>query len=511
MSGRKTTYTSISVDELIRLRRQACQASSLSQCNQALQQLAERSEQLMRQQQSRIDSLNSTINGLNRTIASQDAAASRERQQLRTQLQTTIQNTNQALQQMAARSQQQMQELSQQFRQDLAAHRTDTARAIEESNRRMDQALQSAVSSLESQIGTVSSRMDRMEQDLADSARRVGILFNSNASLLELAREYADVARTIADDTARNFRTELLLPGRLEQVQELLRTADQDIRDADGKFPTNAPVARQSARTAATAAMQLHEDMVRAEQAWQARYQAAVQALNAAEAQIEACRRIRFPGETAEIDVDRWSNGDLSALSTRQSALRGQLNNADGLSVEALYGIRQAGAQLASEVLETSEFAAIAFGASQDRADVAQDVADSMRESLGLMIVDHGFQSGDQRAAHRIHLKNPHTGFEMVVTQYPETGPDGVVGNRLESDILDYGTNNEQEGDRIAYQALSALSGLGLCQQTVQTVPGYENRPSDRRQQTDMAAWRHQEAELPCPVHTQPAGQTAVN
>ena len=84
----------------------------------------------------------------------------------------------------------------------------------------------------------------------------------------------------------------------------------------------------------------------------------------------------------------------------------------------------------------------------------------------------------------------------------------------MESDILDYGTNNRQEGDRIAYEALQALAELDFCQEPVRTVQGYEDKPSERREQTDRARWDREPVTVPSPVHTQvskPGPQTAVS
>lgn len=275
-------------------------------------------------------------------------------------------------------------------------------------------------------------------------------------------------------------------------------------------MPTNAPIARQAARQAVEVALQLHEDIIRAEQEWQVRYQAARQAVSTAQAQAVACRQMKIPMEDAavEIDVDHWSNGDLTALRSRADALQTRLDNADTLTSEDLEGLREAGVQAAQEILESAQFAAVAVSASQDRADIAQNVAYHMRDALGLIVQSHGFQGNDQRGGHRIHLKNPRTGFEMVVTQYPESNGESILGNRLESDILEYGTNNEQEGDEIACQAMTSLAAaladladLGFCQGPVETVSGYENRPSQRREQANMEAWQREQASVPSPIH----------
>lgn len=501
MSGRKTTYIRVPEGELARLRREAARASSLSACNDALQRLAARSDEQLRQSRERAEQLGRDIRSLSRTLESRTAAASRERAQLRAQLQSAVEETGRALEESAARNRQALEAQDRNFRSALTEQRAETLRALRESEQRMDSALRAAAGDLQRQIGAVNGRLDRAERQAAENARRVGILFDSDAALLELAREYADTARTAAEDTAQRFRLELLLPGRLAQVRERVEQAERDIGDASDRFPTNAPVARLSARQAAEAALQLREDAVQAEAAWQAALQQANAALSAAQAQIEACRRVRFPESTAEVDVDRWSDGDLTRLNARLAGLRKRVQAPQSLSLSDLGGLRQAGEQLTREAQESAEFAVLAFGASQDRADAAQDVADSLRDALGLAIVSRGYRGGDDRGAHRIHLRNARTGFEMVVTQYPERDENGALRNRLESDILDYGTNNEEEGDRVAAQALRQLSGLGFAAPEVQTVPGFERRVSDRREVAEEDWERAVETDRPRPVH----------
>lgn len=510
MSGRKTTNILIDSNELSALRRQASQASSLSQCNRALQQLSDRNQRYLDQQQNRITALNNTINGLNRTIEQQSGQISAVRQQLRAQLQQVVQSTNQALQQMNEQNYRQMSTLSRNLSQDLARQRQETRQAIEASNHQMRQAMQAAAEQVQQQLNTVSARVSRVEQQIQNNADQIGILISSNDALLDMAREYTDFAATLNADTAANYRTELLLPGRLAAVRTLVTQAQNDIALTE-KQPTNAPVARQNARVAAEAAMQLHEDIVRAEQEWQARYQAAACALNGAAAQIEAGRTLRIPdgqGSTVELDGNFWSNGDLDALSQRRDSLEQQLQqaNGDGLTCDQLEGLRQAGEQLTSEAVESAEFAVVAAAASQERADTADDLAVELQQRLVVTSQEYGYQNGDCRGAHRLHLRNPDTGFEMVITQSPEVSEDGTVHNHLETDILNYGTNNEEEGREIALEALGNLNGLTV--DSVQTVPGFENRVSDQTQRADMQTWARTACQkLPAPVHQQ---QTAT-
>lgn len=249
--------------------------------------------------------------------------------------------------------------------------------------------------------------------------------------------------------------------------------------------------------------MRIREDLVRAEQEWQLHYQQARQVLNVAEAKREASRKIRLADgqESVVVDVDYWTDGDLASLEKRIQALSGALDKSGDLKVPDLDGIRSAGMQIITELQEAVEFAVIAVHASADRCEIAEDVAAYLAEVLGLSVVSDGYQGGDQRGAHRVHLINRNTKFEMVVTQTPQPDENTVLGNHLETDILDYGTNDAEQGDKIAFEALKALGSLGLRQGGVETVEGFAGRPSDRRERKDMVSWKRAQVQAPRPVH----------
>lgn len=224
--------------------------------------------------------------------------------------------------------------------------------------------------------------------------------------------------------------------------------------------------------------------------------------LGAASAQLEASREIDLPDETdISVDVDTWTAGDLTAIAERLDSLNGQLDNSDELTISDLDGVQSAGMQISREIDDTSMFAVEAFYASQDRADIAQDIANQLTE-MGLTIVDYSYQGNDQRAAHRLHLRNNVTEFEIVITQTPVIQPDGTIANRLESDIINYGSLNEERGDEIAREVLSSMGAIGLQQTDVSTVPGFENSPSDRTECVNIQQWRtEQAAEVVRPDH----------
>lgn len=481
MSGRKETYTYISDTELENLRRRAAEASDLRTSNALLNRLHARNQAAIREYESRMNEMNTKIGNLNRTMEKQGAEAKKEVQELRTQLQNTVRASNERLQEMARQNEQNLSRMQNDFTNALVQTRSEFSHAIAATTERLEAKIEENRQQLRRDIDAVRAKVDANIKD--------------QATLLEMAAEYASMAEILNRDTKENYRTELLCPGRMQDVLHQLAVAEENIRDAR-KMPANAATARFAARNAMEAALQLHQDVIEAEQEWYLHYQSAKQVLDAAALRIEASRHLEIPEEGYEptvVDVNYWTDGDLARMENRLRGLNDRVDMPDAVARD-LDNIQNAGLQLTREIDDTAVFATEALYCSQDRADIAADIAQTMESALGLQVVDHSYCGNDWRAAHRIHLKNPQTQFEMVVTQTPEKNKEGQIGNHLESDILCYGTNNQELGDSIARNALEALSELGFAPAPVTTVSGYAARESDRVQCRNMEKWETEQA-----------------
>lgn len=461
MSGRKTTYTTISDEELRRIREQAARATSLQESNRLLNQLSACNEAALAEYRTRIRTLNNNIEQMNHRIAEQDAAASREVQMLRTQLQQTVRESNLLIQEESRKTEQHVREMHQNFSRELSSTksefsdvlnqtRLDIAEALDTNNRRIESAMRLNNQRMENEMRGLEIRLNAdlqgIRSQLDSIEATVSSTVRNQSVLLEMAREYERSADMIIADIQANYRAELLCPGRLKPVLQSLESCQSEIKDAE-RMPENAPTARREARQALEEAFQLRQDVICAEREWSIHFDVARQILGAASAQLEVSRVIDLPDETnVSVDVDTWTAGDLTAIEERLGSLNGLLDNSEDLSVSDLDRIQSAGMQISREIDDTSMFAVEAFYASQDRADIAQDIADQLSE-MGLTIVDHSYQGNDQRAAHRLHLRNNITEFEIVITQTPVIQSDGTIANRLESDIVNYGSLNETYGD----------------------------------------------------------------
>jgi hypothetical protein len=516
MSGRKTTYTTISDDELRRIREQAARATSLQESNRLLNQLSAKNDAALAEYRSRIRTLDRNIDSMNRRITEQGEAASREAQELRTRLQQAVRDSNARIQEEARRTDQNLREMHQNFSRALSSTRrefsealdqtrSDVAEAMDANNRRIENAMRQNNQRLEGEMRNLETRINGEMQEMRSQLDSIEATVSSTAHnqtvLLDMAREYERAADAIIADIQDNYRAELLCPGRLNPVLDSMQSCRSEIRDAE-KMPENAATARRDARQALEEAFHLRQDVIRAEQEWNLHFESARQMLGAASVQLEASRELELPDETdVFVDVDAWTAGDLTAIEERLGTLNDQLDNSGELTVSDLDGIQSAGVQISREIDDTSMFAAEAYYASQDRADIAQDITDLLA-GMGLVLVDHSYQGNDQRSAHRLHLRNNITEFEIVITQTPVVQADGTIANRLESDIINYGTLNEGRGDEIARDVLSSMRGIGLQQTEVSTVAGYENAPSDRTECVNIQEWRTERAtEVARPDH----------
>lgn len=534
MSGRKRTIVPVDEIELRRLREMAAQVTNLQASNRILNQLNAKNDAVLSDYQARIQALNQNIGNMNARIANQGAAASKEAQELRERLQQTVKESNDRIQaesrkneqqiiqmrenfseeirraskesdariqEQSRKNEQQVREVHQNITRELSSvrrefsaaldqTRTDMADALNANNRRIENAMRQNNQLLKDEMDSLETRMkDEMQaihSQLDTIESSVSSTAHNQSVLLEMACEYERAADMICEDIQQNYRVDLLCPGRLEPVLQSFQSCQSHIKDAE-QMPENSATARLVARQALEAAFQLRQDVISAEQEWNLHLEAARRMLGVASAQLEAGREIPLADEEDHIvDVDTWTAGDLTAIEGRLHGLNEQLDNSGELTVSDLDGIQSAGLQISREIDDAAMFAVEAIVSSQDRWDIADEIHERLRE-MGLTLLDGGYQGNDQRAAHRIHLRNNVTGFEIVITQIPITQQDGTIVNRLESDIIHFGTENPAAGGQLARDVLEAMSGG-----KVDTVQGFQNSPSDRTNCVDIQQWRTQ-------------------
>lgn len=490
MSGVKERYVSITESEWRRVCSQVARVTSLENNNRALSGLLEANGRALDEQTNRVNTLTNNIRFMNEKMDKQEQAANAQIQSLRVSLQSAVKDANSRIAALNAQHERELTGMKNDFTDKLGQLKDETTGMIKENNRRIEAAMNAnnqriyedmntMRAQLSADISAVRGQVDNLEQQVARHAQ-------DQETLLEMAREYYVQAAVVIEEICNNYRVELLCPGRLQSLQHVQGNAMKEIEMAE-KMPANASVARLEARNTMEQALQLYQEVVLAEQEWNLHYQAACQVLNATEAQLETSRELNLPDVEKPVDVAHWSNGDLSELERSLRALQDMVKTPSELTLDNLDSIRDAGMEVSDEIADVAAFAGAAFYASQDRADISQDVANAMKERLGLEIKDYNYEGTDQRGAYRLRLRNEQTGFEMVVSSRPQVQENGCVGNVVETDIISHGTLSTEQGGDAVKEALEALDDLGFGNSDVRTLPGYENCDSDRAERANIA------------------------
>lgn len=476
MSGRKERTVSMTESAVARLRQQSQAAVRLQSENRDLQALnRHQAETARRAEQHRAD-MQRRMETLHRRMDQQATANRKEVESLQTQLRTTVEDSNRQIQSMRQSFSHELGETRAEMSANLEAHRRQVAATISANNKRVERRLQE-----------VSGRMDTVEADIATINR-------GNDTLLAMAQTYQSSADLLVEDI-QSYRVEILCPGALAPLLALQQTANNDIALSQNN-PNNASVARNNARQAWESALRLREQVLEAEGLWEAQQVQAQAVLEEVGLRLNESGNyfLPDPGGDLPVDVDHWTYGGLTALQGRLEACRTRLARRD-ITVDDMLQVVSAMEQINCEREDATTFAAVAMCESQNRADIAQDIYDGLFESLGMSVADFAYQGEDDRLGHRLHLKNPATGFEVVITSTPTVNETGMVVNRVESDVLDYGnTNDMAAGDDLARAVMSRFEELGLAQSSLRTEPGYERSVSNRTERRNIQAFRTETA-----------------
>lgn len=465
MSGVKDTYVTMTTRERDRLLQQAANANSLSMTNATLNRINNDLTNSLNNANRSINTLRTNLSNMSNNVAAIKASADANAEALRRALADAIADSNARLAEQADKHKQDLDSMAESFTAALDDTRVEIANAMAANNRRIENVIASNNAALRSEINAVNTHVVAV-------AAVVAATTTDNNTHLEMARQYQAAAEALNNDS-RNYRCELLLPGSFKEVEDAETTASNDIATAE-KMPSNAAVARNNARIAYERAIRFHEEIIRAEQVWTLADQAARQAVAASREQIDASRVVTTSagGRSVETDVECWSNGGITALTQRADALTGLLDPQTN-TLEDLQGIQSAAEQLSADTQSTVVFAMESTISSQKRPDSSARLGRMIKERTGLRLVSHSYDGEDRRAAHRTHLKNPITGMELVIVQTPEVQADGSIANHLESHVLDFGTNNQDDAGNAIAAAMEILGG-DFCER-----PGYATRTSD--------------------------------
>lgn len=464
MSGVKTT--TIDTYELNQLRRAASQCATIKEAYRALERINASLAEAVNDSQSRITALNTQINN-----------ARKENNALSAQLQQTINNTRQQFVIQEQRHNAQISAMQSNFDQAIKDTYTNVADLVHQNNRVIEQTIQQNNDQLRHE-------MDQLHNDMQNQIdtihTQVAAAAKNDQDLYEMAQTYYSETQNLLEEISQ-YRCELLLPGRLAATQAVVNQAVSDIHLAS-KNPAHSSVSMNNARIAFEDALRLYADIVNAEHQWQLIYENATQAVLQAQAVIDQNANIHLNAENYDVDVNHWSNGDFAQLQELGNSYEARVSDgAREESIEDLDALFHAATQLSDDVQDT---AAIALGLAichQDRVDASDDLAEELFQRHGLVLEDHGFEGSDERAAHRVSVKDPHRNIEVILTQIPQVDDNGNVSSRLETDVVaPDGIRNQEELDNLVCVILETIQACTNTDADICTVAGYETKPSDR-------------------------------
>lgn len=391
------------------------------------------------------------------------------------------------------------------MQQEIDRNNARTRRAMAENDAKMKKQLaqerervQGEMRALESRMRQdVQNNMMEIRQELAQVDERVREMEMQQQTLLKKAEEYENGAEALLMDVRKNYEYEKLVPGGMRKLENICRKTQQQLELAE-QIPANSSAALSDARDSFMAVLEFRRNVQLGEEIWMQHESAAAAALDAVESHMEASRLIQLDiggGETAAVKVQHFSNGDLSRLAQRLDQLKDNFEEA--ASIEDLDMVKEAAQQLEHDLSDTCSFAVEAFLLSQERADLAEDISERLGE-MGLNVMDFSYQEDDQRAAFRLLMENPHSGFHMAVTLMPKLDQDGMMYNELETEILNYGSNSAEESCALAREIIGIVTG-DMGQMRIVEDSGI--RMPNSSPQENMQKFRTAKAEIPKPKH----------
>ncbi len=482
MSGRKTR--TIDEREYFRLREEARKAESERRRAEAERRAKEQMEKDLRIAKTYNKDLENRIKSIGASLDATNAAASAIKQQLI----DTVKKTNIALKNHESNVEKK-----------LAAMGDTFADAMAENNRRVEQVINKNTAELRADMKALKNathnQIAAVKAQIADLAAKVG----DPGVLIAAGSDYLDIALELIGQL-EGSRHALFCPGEMEKVVAAAQKAKKYIEGALAN-PAGASTAQLLGEQAFDAAHKLYQDVAEAESLWKAKLALALEALSAAQAEIETRETIVLKdtdGEDISLDTNYWSEGALESLKTQIAKVREVLldeEKAKKLSFDDLDGITTLAGDICDDSAAIRDGAVFAVLSSQERVNLAYDLTNELEAQAGLTTIKAaGYEGEDMRAANLIHLKNGTTGFEVVITLKP-TFENGRCGYVAETDIVNAG-DNKSDADTFDEVLKDVMNRYGLA--------GNNPIPVNPEKKDDIKDWTERDAQTVSTVTAKP-------
>jgi hypothetical protein len=324
--------------------------------------------------------------------------------------------------------------------------RSETRHLIEQQEQRFTAALSTERAERRRDVAVLQQEIER------DRATR--------ADLLATARAVVADARVLFNAIDSSLPHEWFAPGRLDRLGRDLALAEANI--ASGA----AEAALSLGQTLYLDLGDLRAEVELKDAEWRAAHLTAVTVVTALIEQISGSERIEVvddeTGRSAELDVDFWSEGELSKIRTLAGQLSARLaDDADPPSLADLAEISERTVvSLDKSLAETIALARARQWASQARVNMAEHVVNVLEDTTGFELEGEPIFAGDdQRAAFYSKLRSADDSEIVVEVAPDETGKSCAIR------VLSYetGTPNEYLRGARARTIAVSLGAQGLA------------------------------------------------
>ena len=315
--------------------------------------------------------------------------------------------------------------------------RADTRQLLDQQEQRFDAAVTAERAERRREADVLRQETDALREQM-ESDRE------ARASVLDAARTAVGDARVLHDAIDSTLPHERFAPGQLARLTDRLAIAEGNV--AAGTAET----ALGHAQELYLRLRELRAEVELRDAEWRAAHLTSVEAVTALAEQISYNSMIPVTdeesGASAELDVDHWSDGELSAIRAQADELAARLNaKADPPGLAELRDISERSVvELNDRLSEVVATARTRQWASQVRVNMAETVVDVLESVAGYHWDGNAFAGDDQRAAFYSKLRHADDS-EIVVEVAPgEDGKSCVVR------VMSYETGQPDESARVA-------------------------------------------------------------
>jgi len=280
------------------------------------------------------------------------------------------------------------------------------------------------------------------------------------------------------------YRHEMFTPGQLEKLKGKLKQVYSSINNNMYEAAT------ATAMGLFNDAVDLKVVVLNAETEWLYYHGLFLRTLANTEANLNSCNNLQFTfemehgAETVDANVNYWTNGVLDEVSASISEVKQKTEQIQSVSIQQLIGYIDTLNQQNVKMKVASEEAKKTMFLSQERAEMANKLADALEEVMW-KCERITYEGGEQNQPVHVKLSDG-MGNEIVAIITPEIDAQNMA-NKLKLNFFDK-KNDERQRQAWITSIQNSLKQDGLVVGEAKCVPGYEDKPSDKVEIRDIDA-----------------------